>query len=234
MREFRKTLLAGSLLFLAGGTLPAAGEETATGIKALMTPEQYERAGLHKLSKEERDALYQWLRRYTGEDMPAAVVTVPPAVTESSTAAGTAAPSAAAETSPAAAVIPAASAATAPPAAPPAPATPVQPATTAAVTPAPAAGSVQAIEENFGLPESEQEKPEDKFKMYATVKQPFKGWNGKTVFYLDNGQVWRQRSAGRYTYMGDDSRVVISKNRFGFFEMRLIDADRSVGVKRVK
>ena len=43
-----------------------------------------------------------------------------------------------------------------------------------------------------------------------------------------------QRSSGRHTYTGDDNRVVISKNAMGFYEMRLLDADRSVGVKRIK
>ena len=54
------------------------------------------------------------------------------------------------------------------------------------------------------------------------------------MFYLDNGQIWKQRTPGRHTYTGDDNQVVISENRMGFYEMRLIAVDRSIGVKRLK
>ncbi len=68
----------------------------------------------------------------------------------------------------------------------------------------------------------------------ANIKQPFKGWSGDTVFYLDNGQVWKQRVDGRYQYSGDDTRVVIKKNFFGQHVMRLIGANRAIGVTLVR
>ena len=34
----------------------------------------------------------------------------------------------------------------------------------------------------------------------ATIQGRFSGWSGKTVFPLDNGQVWRQRHGGRYRH----------------------------------
>ena len=85
--------------------------------------------------------------------------------------------------------------------------------------------------ENFGIPMPAHDNTKT---LQAAVKEPFRGWSGKTVFYLDNGQVWKQRVSGKYTYGGDDNRVEISQNRWGFFEMRLVAADRSVGVSRVK
>ena len=75
---------------------------------------------------------------------------------------------------------------------------------------------------------------DDAFEVTACVKPPFKGWSGDTVFYLDNGQVWRQRIAGRYQYSGDDCRVVISKNFMGLHNMKLINANRTIGVTRVR
>jgi hypothetical protein len=91
-----------------------------------------------------------------------------------------------------------------------------------------------ALDKNFGFPEPPVDSPEDSDALHAKVLPPFRGWSGKTVFKLDNGQVWRQRVSGRHTYTGDDTRVIISKNRLGLYEMRLLDVDRAVGVRRVK
>jgi len=91
-----------------------------------------------------------------------------------------------------------------------------------------------AVDENFGFPYPPPYRAEEAEELHASVLPPFRGWSGKTVFRLDNGQVWRQRNAGQFTYSGDDTRVVISKNSWGFYELRLLEADRSVGVSRVK
>lgn len=230
MRTFSRTLLAGGVcLFIVTG-LQAQAEPQKTGLEALMTPEQYRQAGLHKLSEQERAALYQWLQGRQGA-VPVASVEAPAKVATPMPAA--VAPAAVTpDTAPAPAPAAAAAAAAAP-----APASAPAPAAVPAAEPAIAASkqaSAATEEENFGLPEPRVEKPEDRFQLHATVKEPFRGWSGKTLFYLDNGQVWKQRTSGRHTYTGDDNRVVISQNRFGFFELRLLSADRSVGVKRVK
>ncbi|RLQ22162.1 hypothetical protein DWB85_09520 [Seongchinamella sediminis] len=68
----------------------------------------------------------------------------------------------------------------------------------------------------------------------ANVKQPFDGWDGSTLFYLDNGQVWRQRLAGRVVYNGEDTAVEIKKNFLGFYKLHHLASGRSVGVTRVK
>jgi hypothetical protein len=91
-----------------------------------------------------------------------------------------------------------------------------------------------AVDDTFGFPYPPPVRAEEAEELHASVLPPFRGWNGKTVFRLDNGQVWRQRNAGQFTYSGDDTRVVISKNSWGFYELRLLGADRSVGVSRVK
>lgn len=75
---------------------------------------------------------------------------------------------------------------------------------------------------------------EEAVRIAARIKPPFRGWDGDTVFALDNGQVWRQRLRGRYFHRGDDTSVVISKNLFGFWEMTVTSSGRTVGVTRVK
>ena len=68
----------------------------------------------------------------------------------------------------------------------------------------------------------------------ANVKQPFNGWDGNTVFYLDNGQVWRQRLAGKVVYNGEDTAVEIKQNFLGFYKLHHLASGRSVGVTRIK
>ncbi len=67
----------------------------------------------------------------------------------------------------------------------------------------------------------------------AQVLGGFTGWSGKTVFTLDNGQVWRQRHATTYRYRGDDNRVRLEANFFGLWEMTVLSTGRSVGVRRI-
>lgn len=78
------------------------------------------------------------------------------------------------------------------------------------------------------------QKVQDAHVIEARVKQPFTGWDGNTVFYLDNGQVWRQRLAGRVVYKGEDSAVEIKKNFLGFYKLHHLASGRSVGVTRIK
>lgn len=80
---------------------------------------------------------------------------------------------------------------------------------------------------------AEVKEVEQKFEISAKIQPPFEGWDGKTVFYLDNGQVWRQRLKGRYYYSGEDTRVTIKKNLFGFYVMTLESTGKSIGVSRI-
>ncbi len=62
----------------------------------------------------------------------------------------------------------------------------------------------------------------------------FSGWTGKTVFRLDNGEVWKQRLGARYAISLENPEVEIKKNLFGFYEMKIVKTGRRVGVSRVK
>lgn len=67
----------------------------------------------------------------------------------------------------------------------------------------------------------------------AVIQGRFSGWSGKTVFPLDNGQVWRQRHGGRYRHTDDDQRVRIYKNLLGMWQMKVLSTGRSVPVRRI-
>ena len=87
---------------------------------------------------------------------------------------------------------------------------------------------------SWGFTNPPRSNEEESKVLTARIVGPFSGWSGKTIFHLDNDQVWKQRRSGRFRYRGDAREIEISKNRLGFFEMRLVDADRSIGVSRIK
>ncbi|MEQ9397450.1 hypothetical protein [Haliea sp.] len=153
----RHPLLTSILFCAAFATTPAMAADAFPGVEKLMSAEQFEAAGLHKLTPAEREALDRWLVSYTAEEAPEMLRSNP---------------------------------------------------------------EVRAAEESI--------------RIEANIKPPFEGWSGDTLFYLDNGQVWRQRLRGRYVHRGEDTAVVIEKNLLGFYKMTVVTSGKSIGVTRVR
>ena len=81
--------------------------------------------------------------------------------------------------------------------------------------------------------ESEKAKqPDSAFE--ARLTGDFTGWTGKTIFKLDNGQVWRQRSSANYRHSGSDRRVTFKKNWMGGWEMTVVSSGKTVLVRKVQ
>ena len=152
--------------------LAAAGQAE---IQNQMTQEEFEQAGLGKLSKQELAFLNRWLEQGSQ---------------------------------------------TAPVAKPPPPAVP-------AVDP----------EERFGMEQVRQPDPAPEQvpeRITARIQGEFRGWSGQTIFRLDNGQVWQQRVGGRYRSRKlENPSVAIEKGTFGYY-LKVLDLDRSIGVRRVR
>lgn len=70
--------------------------------------------------------------------------------------------------------------------------------------------------------------------VYTRIVQPFTGWSGRTIFTMENGQVWQQRMEGSYQFKGTDTRVVIRRGAFGHDRMRLLSTGRWIGVTRIR
>ena len=68
----------------------------------------------------------------------------------------------------------------------------------------------------------------------ARLTGDFTGWSGKTIFKLDNGQVWRQRSSANYRHRGSDRRVKFKKNWMGGWEMTVVSSGKTVLVRKVR
>ena len=79
-----------------------------------------------------------------------------------------------------------------------------------------------------------EEDKEDKIGIVANVIPKFVGWSGKTIFQLDNGQIWKQRMSGKMRYSGDDYSVIISRNFIGKYTMKHVETGRSIGVQRIQ
>lgn len=68
----------------------------------------------------------------------------------------------------------------------------------------------------------------------AIIPGHFEGWDGRTIFKLENGHVWKQISGGSYRVNMEDAVVVFYPAVFDSWRMRLEVAGPSIGVKRVK
>lgn len=68
----------------------------------------------------------------------------------------------------------------------------------------------------------------------SRVQGDFRGWSGKTIFKLENGQTWKQRNTSRYYRKMVNPEVIISKNLLGFYVLELVETGRRVGVKQIK
>lgn len=79
----------------------------------------------------------------------------------------------------------------------------------------------------------EEIKRTDAAVMRSRIVGEFRGWYGDTVFRLENGQTWKQRLAGKWYHRADSPEVELRKNVMGYWVLRVVEADRSVGVVRV-
>jgi len=94
-------------------------------------------------------------------------------------------------------------------------------------------------EDAFGL-EDVRERVEEVFQkaapdeLVSTIPGNFRGWSGKTVFRLSNGQVWKQASSGRFVVNLDDPTVTIERGTFGAYYLSVEGYGSRVRVKRLR
>lgn len=69
----------------------------------------------------------------------------------------------------------------------------------------------------------------------ARVVGPFQGWDGNTVFTLDNGQIWKQAEKRTfYVPTTEDAVVRIEKGAFGTWKLSVEGYNRQVKVERIQ
>ena len=143
-------------------SVPLCGLVWADGpdIRKLMTPEEFEAAGLDKLSPAEIEALNRWVVRYTAHEAP-------------------------------------------------------------------------EVRRQDVVVKAEAAKA-DEAGIKTRIAGEFTGWDGDTIFRLQNGQIWKQRLDGRWHYSADSPEVELHKNLMGFWVLKVVETDKSIGVKRLQ
>jgi len=202
------------LIFLVLGfsIASAADDKDTPEIQTLMAPEDFSASGLDKLTDAEREHLSGWVARYREGAIKGPPV---PGKERKEAAAVAAATSAATQETTQVAAQEAA------------------PTTTADAAPA----TTQEYPGGYKTQDQKKEQKDKakkvKYELVAKVVPAFRGWAGKSVFVLDNGQVWRQRTPGKLRYSGSDSTVIITQNFMGKFVMEHQDTGRAIGVRRI-
>lgn len=68
----------------------------------------------------------------------------------------------------------------------------------------------------------------------ARIVGSFRGWSGRTLFRLDNGQVWQQSESGSYDLNLDNPEVRLRPKAMGSWMLVLKHNNRGVRVRRVE
>lgn len=68
----------------------------------------------------------------------------------------------------------------------------------------------------------------------ARIVGSFRGWTGRTLFRLDNGQVWQQSESGSYEISLDSPEVRLRPKAMGSWMLVLKHNNRGVRVRRVE
>lgn len=238
------TALAG----IAGWAVPAAGAQV--DVRNMITVSQFSQTGLDKLTPAELQAFNTWLGQFLGSPdaaVAANAATAPDVRNYMSVNAynqsglATLSPGQLAalnawfgqqlKVHPQAAQSQQAAPATAvEQAAVPAPVPVVTPS-----VPQPAAAPAASASGSFGMdsmsPEQNTETPK---RVESRIVGEFNGWNGNTVFKLENGQVWQQAATGYFTNVRlENPPVVIKKLLFGYL-LTLPGQGETVFVRRIK
>lgn len=68
----------------------------------------------------------------------------------------------------------------------------------------------------------------------SRISGEFRGWSGRTIFRLDNGQVWQQAEPGKFFYTATNPNVSIRKGSFGSYLLRIEGKNSSIRVRRLE
>lgn len=188
MHGGRWLLLAAALVAWIPGVGNAA--DAPKSLRDILTPEEFRRAGLQKLTEAELDFLNRIL--------PARMAALEPHSVHHHSA------------GPA-----------------PHPPTPIAKKATEPVVGEAAFGREARLQETV---EKRRHIPD---RIASRLMGAFRGWTGRTVFRLENGQVWQQTDGSRFSVNLMNPTVVIRKGLFGVFYLNVKGYGSSAKVKRL-
>jgi hypothetical protein len=96
------------------------------------------------------------------------------------------------------------------------------------------AASVASNDEAFGLERVEDAQDKDVKLIRSRYVGEFTGWDGKTTFTLENGQVWEQIESGRMAWKATNPMITIKRGFMGSYMLSVEGVNKKVRVKRIK
>lgn len=95
-------------------------------------------------------------------------------------------------------------------------------------------GVIAKAMELFKREEAKKEQERERFT--SVLQGKFRGWEGNTMFFLENGQAWRQSGDDRYyPKTAENVPVVVYKSKTGYYRLQILDDKGAwVTVKRVR
>jgi hypothetical protein len=92
-----------------------------------------------------------------------------------------------------------------------------------------------APEDDRGLKKDKKDEDDEKSTITSKLVGKFTGWDGQTVFKLENGMIWAQASKKKfYTEEIKNPEVVIKRGMFGSWHLQVEGVDKDVKVKRIQ
>lgn len=89
----------------------------------------------------------------------------------------------------------------------------------------------QEKKRNMGFRKEESEREN----IQSSIVGEFKGWQGKNIFKLENGQIWKQSERGNfYIPKRNDPKITIKPKSMGSWMLYVDGFGRGVKVKRIK
>ena len=92
--------------------------------------------------------------------------------------------------------------------------------------------SAAITEDEFGLERKREQ--EGIQKITSRHDGRFTGWDGDTLFPLENGQVWKQIESGRYSYKADRPVIEVKRGLLQSYYLKVRGENRTVRVTRIR
>lgn len=94
--------------------------------------------------------------------------------------------------------------------------------------------AMATTESGFGLERVEGDKRKEVKELRSRYVGEFTGWDGKTVFRLENGQVWQQIEQGRMSWKATNPMITIKRGFMGSYVLKVEGVNKTVRVKRIE
>lgn len=102
-------------------------------------------------------------------------------------------------------------------------------------TPTASSGAVDSGEDQQESKSDDEDEDEERKTVTSKLVGTFDGWDGQTVFELENGMIWTQASKAKfYTKEIKNPIAIIEPGMFGTWKLHIEGIDKECRVKRIQ